>query len=48
MIVLSLLVATPVYSEFRYMYAVFCALPFILAVVLRPESMVENKEVSNG
>lgn len=28
----TLLVATPVYSEFRYIYAVFCAIPFILLV----------------
>ena len=35
-IVLSLLVATPVYSEFRYIYAAFCALPMIITIVLRP------------
>lgn len=30
MVVLSLCIATPVYSEFRYAYALFCAIPFIL------------------
>lgn len=30
MIVLSLIVATPVSYEFRYIYALFCSLPFIL------------------
>lgn len=29
-IVLSLMVATPVYAEFRYAYAVFCCVPFLL------------------
>ena len=31
-ILLSLLVSSPVYAEFRYMYALFCALPILLAV----------------
>ena len=35
-IVVSLLVATPVFSEFRYIYAAFCALPIVTAIVLRP------------
>ena len=34
--VLSLLVATPVASEFRYMYSAFCALPMVMTVALRP------------
>lgn len=29
-IIFSLLVSTPVYSEFRYAYSVFCSLPFII------------------
>lgn len=29
-IILSLVLATPVYGEFRYAYAVFCCLPFLL------------------
>lgn len=32
MLVLSLLVATPVFAEFRYAYAIFCSMPFILLV----------------
>ena len=32
MVILSLLVATPVFSEFRYAYAIFCSMPFILFV----------------
>ena len=34
--VLSLLVATPVFSEFRYIYAAFCVLPMVAAIVFRP------------
>ncbi len=30
-VVLTLLIATPVYSEFRYAYAVFCGTPFLFA-----------------
>lgn len=37
MTVVSLLVATPVSFEFRYNYAVFCALPIITALVLRTD-----------
>ncbi len=32
MVDLSLLVATPLYTEFRYIYTVFCSVPFILCV----------------
>ena len=35
-LVLSLLIATPVFSELRYMYALFCCLPVIIAMTLRP------------
>ena len=35
-VVLSLLIATPVYSEFRYAYALFCIIPIIMVLVLRP------------
>lgn len=31
-VILSLLVATPVFSEFRYAYAIFCGFPFIFAM----------------
>ena len=33
-ILLSLLISSPVFSEFRYMYAMFCALPVITAITL--------------
>lgn len=32
MVILSLCVATPVYAEFRYAYALFCGMPFIMMV----------------
>ncbi len=35
-IVASLLIATPVFSEFRYIYAAFCTLPMVMAITLRP------------
>ena len=31
-ILLSLVISSPVYAEFRYMYALFCALPILLSV----------------
>ena len=36
LVVLSLLAATPVYTEFRYAYSLFCAMPFLLTVCLTP------------
>lgn len=41
-VVASLLVATPVHSEFRYIYAVFCALPMVMVIALRPEVKRED------
>ena len=35
-IVISLLIATPVFSEFRYVYALFCSLPIIIVSGVRP------------
>lgn len=43
-IVLSLLIAAPVFSEFRYAYAVFCALPIIMTIALRPILKSVKKE----
>lgn len=40
-IVMSLLIATPVFSEFRYIYAAFCTLPMIIPIVLRPLDDIE-------
>lgn len=48
MTVLSLLVTTPVFSEFRYVYATFCSLPFIMTIVLRPENIIQFKETNYG
>lgn len=44
MTVISLLVATPVFSEFRYNYAIFCTLPILLILISRPDSLVKEKE----
>ena len=33
-VIATLLIATPVYAEFRYAYSLFCVLPFLLAVTL--------------
>lgn len=41
-VVTSLLVSTPVFSEFRYMYAAFCTLPMVIVVALRPA--VDSKD----
>lgn len=30
----SLIISTPVYSEFRYAYSIFCSIPFLVVVVL--------------
>lgn len=35
-VVASLLVATPIFSEFRYIYAAFCTLPIVVVIALRP------------
>ena len=42
LIVLSLLIATPVYSEFRYIYAAFCSLPMTAMIALRPKKEEKN------
>ncbi len=36
-IVLSLLAATPIYAEFRYIYSVFCILPMATVFLFRPQ-----------
>ncbi len=32
-LIISLLISSPVYSEFRYVYAIFCSLPFLIVAV---------------
>ena len=45
MVILSLMIATPVYAEFRYSYAVFCGIPFVLAICFEvPKYSSEEKE----
>lgn len=40
-IVLSLLVSSPVYSEFRYMYALFCCLPILGGMEVKNENNMQ-------
>ena len=47
-VVISLMIATPVFSEFRYAYASFCTLPIILTLVLRPNIIIQRKDKSCG
>ena len=44
--ILTLLIATPVYAEMRYNYAVFCALPIVISLVLRP--MESKNDISKN
>lgn len=46
--VVSLLIATPVFSEMRYDYAVFCALPVVVTIILRPQNDLLEKEENDG
>lgn len=48
-IICSLLISTPVYSEFRYAYALFCCLPFmVFAVFYKKESLYVSWEGAAG
>ncbi len=42
-IISSLLISTPVYAEFRYAYAVFCSLPFVIFTVFYKDSNIKKK-----
>ena len=46
-ILLSLLVSSPVYSEFRYMYALFCALPILVAKSVSSDKQTEDAHEDN-
>ena len=46
--VCTLLIATPVYSDIRYNYAVFCSIPFILGVILRSGRLQKGGEAEDG
>lgn len=45
--ILSLLIATPVFSEFRYAYSTFCIMPVLFAIVLRKSKKNEETENRN-
>lgn len=48
-IVISLLITTPVYSEFRYAYALFCCVPFLIFAPFYKDTNFEAKEnIKNG
>lgn len=42
-VILSLLIATPVFSEFRYAYTIFCCVPFIFFITFSDKS-TENTD----
>ena len=42
--ILSLLIATPVFAEFRYAYSLFCCLPFLTVIAFRGSSEQLNNE----
>ena len=50
-LVLSLMIASPVYSEFRYVYSLFCCLPFLAVIAFRDKKngstakTIKRKEV---
>lgn len=41
-IICSLLIATPVFSEFRYAYSLFCCLPFLAVIAFRRSTATER------
>ena len=47
-IIVSLLIATPVFAELRYAYATFCCLPFLAVIAFRNNSKeTKNEETIN-
>lgn len=42
-VIASLMIATPVFSEFRYAYAVFCGLPFVVVCAFAEPGNVDNR-----
>lgn len=43
-VVISLIVATPVYAEFRYIFSAFCTLPIVYTIVCRPSLLMEENK----
>ena len=47
-VILSLLISTPVFSEFRYAYAIFTSFPFIALSVLSAEGTAPDESAGAG
>ena len=50
-VIATLLIATPVFAEFRYAYAIFCGFPFLLAIAFAKnpkEGRCENREAEKA
>ncbi len=50
-VIATLLIATPVFAEFRYAYAIFCGFPFLLAIAFAKnpkEGRCEKRITVNG
>ena len=45
-IIMTLLIATPVFAEFRYAYSLFCCLPFLGAIALVNDNDMSDLEVN--
>lgn len=44
LVIATLLIATPLYAEFRYAYAVSVTLPFIIAIGITTKNNIKNKQ----
>ncbi len=44
-VILSLVITTPVYAEFRYSYAVFCVIPVTLLIALSPNQLFGDYQI---
>lgn len=47
-IIVSLLVSTPVFSEFRFAYAVFCCIPFLLVAPFYKENFLPGRNSTDN
>lgn len=45
-VILSLLIATPVFAEFRYAYSIFCGVPFIVAILFSSPKNEESLHIN--
>lgn len=46
-LILSLVISTPVYAEFRYAYPIMCAIPFLIMIVWTRGAIVDAEEISD-